>query len=141
MEAGISAPGESPMGSGCQNLSVHRGWDVGCGAQSKSETGPGPCTGHTAQPHNQPWHKSPRIRGKRAGWGAWQGQRGRGRGGGHLAGKRGDSGELPGTFNPQRSVLGQKRQTIHENIRESEKIQNKTSQPVGSVLESLTTPL
>uniref|UniRef100_A0A8B9WAN8 TRIO and F-actin binding protein n=2 Tax=Bos mutus grunniens TaxID=30521 RepID=A0A8B9WAN8_BOSMU len=29
MEAGISAPGESPTGSGCQNLSVHRGWDVG----------------------------------------------------------------------------------------------------------------
>ena len=47
MEVGISAPGESPTGSGCQNLSVHRGWDVGCGAQSKSETGPGPCPGHT----------------------------------------------------------------------------------------------
>ena len=47
MEAGISAPGESPKGSGCQNLSVHRGWDVGCGAQSKSETGPRPCPGHT----------------------------------------------------------------------------------------------
>lgn len=47
MKAGISAPGESPKGSGCQNFSVHRGWDVGCGAQSKSETGPRLCPGHT----------------------------------------------------------------------------------------------
>ena len=140
MEVGISAPGESPTGSGCQNLSVHRGWDVGCGAQSKSETGPGPCPGHTLlSPITSPGINLQRSEereqaggpGKGGGWG----------GGGHLAGKRGDSGELPGTFKPQRSVLGHKRQTIHENIRKSEKIQNKTSQPVGSVLESLTTPL
>lgn len=140
MEAGISAPGESPTGSGCQNLSAHRGWDVGCGAQSKSETGPGPCPGHTLlSPITSPGidlgGSEEREQAGRPGKGRVGG------GGGRLARKRGDSGELPGTFNPQRSVLGHKRQTVHESIRESEKIQNKTSQPVGSVLGSLTTPL
>lgn len=39
-------PGESPTGPAAK-ISAHRGWDVGRGAQSKSETGPGPCPGHT----------------------------------------------------------------------------------------------